>query len=90
MKIHYETETNKILCNQKVMGCIQSKSRFSYKVGNPENCKNCDKILKAIAEKCNGNNICTSFKKLGYETRCNWRDDKYCRCIDGCRFKRFN
>ena len=86
MKKHYHTSENTILCKQKNKQGILSDARFSYKIGNSNNCKNCEKILRIHASETN--NICTSLAELGYSTECQWREETKCNCIDDCRFKR--
>lgn len=86
MKKHYSTDENKILCNQRHKNRILATSKFSYKVEEKVNCKNCDKILIEKAKLINYK--CISFQELGYNTICHWRNDSICNCIDGCSFKR--
>ena len=86
MAKHYYTDDNKILCKQKHKNPIIALSRFSYNIGEKDNCKNCDKILNEhIKESANK---CVSIEKLGYKTECQWRDKSKCNCIDDCNFKR--
>lgn len=85
MKKHYHTSDNTILCKQNFKNTIIALSRFSYKLGDHYNCKNCEKILNKHLNE--NNNKCNSFEKLGYDTVCHWRDGDKCNCIDDCNFK---
>jgi hypothetical protein len=85
MANHYYTENNTILCKQKHKNGITALARFSYKVGESCNCKNCDRILTEHGKQ--SENKCVSFEKLGYETKCQWRNKTKCNCIDDCSFK---
>ena len=82
---HYYTENNTILCNQKHKDLIKATARFSYKIGEKDNCKNCDRML--IEHGKQSENKCVSFEKLGYKTECQWRNETKCNCIDDCSFK---
>ena len=86
MATHYHTENNTILCKQKHKGLIKATARFSYKIGEKGNCKNCDNILIKHANKTE--NKCVSLEQLGYKTECHWRNETKCNCIDDCNFKR--
>jgi len=86
MAKHYHTSENTILCRQKHKNSIMATARFSYKVGENGNCKNCDRIL--IEHEKATNNKCVSLDELGYKTECQWRDKNKCNCIDDCNFKR--
>ena len=86
-KKHYHTSENNILCEQKhKKSGIISLSRFSYNVGDKDNCKNCDRILTKNIKEID--NKCVSFDVLGYKTECQWRIETKCNCIDDCNFKR--
>lgn len=85
MANHYHTEDNTILCEQKYKNEITASARFSYKIGEKDNCKNCDRILTEHAKE--SENKCVSFEKLGYKTDCQWRNETKCNCIDDCSFK---
>lgn len=85
MAIHYHTSDNTILCKQKHKNGIKASARFSYKIGENGNCKNCDTLL--IKHGKNTDNKCVSFEQLGYKTECQWRDKNKCNCIDDCNFK---
>ena len=65
MANHYYTENNTILCKQKHKDLIKATARFSYKIGDKDNCKNCDRIL--IEHGKQSENKCVSFEKLGYK-----------------------
>jgi hypothetical protein len=86
MAKHYHTSENTILCKQKHKNEIAALARFSYKVGEKDNCKNCDRILTENANE--STNKCVSLKQLGYKTECQWRNETKCNCIDDCNFKR--
>jgi len=85
MAKHYYTTDNAILCKQKHKNEISANARFSYQVGEKDNCKNCDRILIQYATKTD--NKCISFEQLGYKTECQWRKNNKCTCIDDCAFK---
>lgn len=86
MAKHYHTSENTILCKQKHKNPIIALARFSYKIGEKDNCKNCDRILAEHAKE--SDNKCVSFEQLGYKTDCQWRSETKCNCIDDCNFKR--
>lgn len=85
MKIHYHTEKFTILCEQKFQSSIRALARHSFKIGEKDNCKKCEKLLIEHAK--SSANECNSFEKLGYETNCQWRKQTKCNCSDDCAFK---
>jgi len=85
MRVHYSTENNTILCGQKHEKSIKSSARFSFKLGEEGNCKNCEKIL--VKNQIETENKCISFQELGYKTDCQWRSGEKCNCIDNCNWK---